>query len=54
MFPLVISAQKNMANFSNHMPKIQELQANMTEARQTGDYVESMPILRFSKIIYVL
>jgi len=46
MFPLVIVAQKNMANFSNHMPKIQELQANMTEARQTGDYVESMLISR--------
>jgi len=54
MFPLVIIAQRNMANMANHMPKIQELQANMTEARQIGDHVESMLISHFLKIIHVL
>lgn len=30
-----------MAKFTNHMPVIQELQAKMTEARQSGDHYES-------------
>ncbi|XP_032669456.1 mitochondrial inner membrane protein OXA1L isoform X2 [Odontomachus brunneus] len=41
IFPLVIYSQKNMAKFTNHLPKIQELQAQMTEARQSGDHYES-------------
>jgi len=31
-----------MIKFTNHMPKIQELQMRMTEARKSGDHIESM------------
>lgn len=41
IFPLVIKAQKNAINFSNHMPVITQLQMKMTDARQCGDHIES-------------
>ncbi|EZA54730.1 Mitochondrial inner membrane protein OXA1L [Ooceraea biroi] len=41
MFPIVVIAQKNMIKFNNHMPKIKQLQEKMSEARNSGDYVES-------------
>ena len=40
-FPLVIMAQKNVAHLNNHMPKMQQLQQKMTDARQRGDVYES-------------
>ncbi|XP_012225133.1 mitochondrial inner membrane protein OXA1L [Linepithema humile] len=41
IFPLVIMSQKNAIKFSNHMPVIQELQRKMTDARYSGDPLES-------------
>lgn len=50
MLPFVIIAQKNTIKFTNHMPKITELQMKMTDARQSGDYIESMLVFfAFSK-----
>merc|ERR1712136_431422 len=40
-FPLVVMAQKNVSHLNNHMPKMQQLQAKMTDARQRGDVYES-------------
>lgn len=41
IFPLVIVSQRNAAKMNNHMPQLQVLQLKMTEARQTGDAIES-------------
>ncbi|XP_066148333.1 mitochondrial inner membrane protein OXA1L [Euwallacea fornicatus] len=37
LFPLVIKAQRNAAKMNNVLPQMQALQLKMTEARQTGD-----------------
>ncbi|XP_017956008.1 mitochondrial inner membrane protein OXA1L [Drosophila navojoa] len=41
IFPLVILAQRNSAKMSNNMPQMQVLQLKMTEARQSGNAIES-------------
>ncbi|KAL9906865.1 OXA1L mitochondrial inner membrane protein [Glossina fuscipes fuscipes] len=41
IFPLVILAQRNAAKMSNYMPQLQALQLKMTEARQTGNAIDS-------------
>ncbi|XP_055911313.1 mitochondrial inner membrane protein OXA1L [Eupeodes corollae] len=41
IFPLVIVSQRNAAKMNNHMPQLQVLQLKMTEARQTGDAIQS-------------
>jgi YidC/Oxa1 family membrane protein insertase len=41
LFPLVIIAQRNGAKLTNNMPQLQHLQAKMTEARQSGNALES-------------
>lgn len=41
IFPLVIMAQRNAAKMNNHMPQMQVLQLKMTEARQSGNAIES-------------
>lgn len=41
IFPLVIVAQRNAAKMNNHMPKLQEIQVKMTEARQTGNQMDA-------------
>lgn len=41
IFPLVIMAQRNAAKMNNHMPQLQVLQLKMTEARQSGNAMES-------------
>lgn len=41
IFPLVILAQRNAAKMNNNMPQMQVLQLKMTEARQSGNQIES-------------
>lgn len=41
IFPLVILAQRNSAKMNNNMPQMQVLQLKMTEARQSGNAIES-------------
>ncbi|KAH8268757.1 hypothetical protein KR018_000983 [Drosophila ironensis] len=41
IFPLVIVAQRNSARMNNNMPQMQMLQLKMTEARQSGNAIES-------------
>lgn len=41
IFPLVIMAQRNGAKMNNHMPQLQVLQVKMTEARQSGNALDS-------------
>jgi YidC/Oxa1 family membrane protein insertase len=41
MFPLVIMSQRNSAIMNNNLPEIQLLQMKMTQARQTGNQLES-------------
>ncbi|XP_011877681.1 PREDICTED: mitochondrial inner membrane protein OXA1L [Vollenhovia emeryi] len=41
IFPMVIKSRRNMVHFTNNMPKIQELQTRITEARNAGDQLES-------------
>ncbi|ALC44100.1 CG6404 [Drosophila busckii] len=41
IFPLVILAQRNSAKMNNNMPQMQLLQMKMTEARQSGNALES-------------
>ncbi|KAL0821174.1 hypothetical protein ABMA28_005793 [Loxostege sticticalis] len=41
MFPLVIMSQRNSATMNNNLPEIQLLQLKMTQARQTGNQLES-------------
>lgn len=41
IFPLVIMAQRNGAKMNNHLPQIQLLQMKMTEARQSGNQIDS-------------
>jgi YidC/Oxa1 family membrane protein insertase len=41
LFPLVIMAQRNAAKMNNHMPQLQLLQLKMSEARQSGNALDS-------------
>lgn len=41
IFPLVIMAQRNAAKMNNNLPQMQVLQMKMTEARQSGNAIES-------------
>ncbi|XP_054733254.1 mitochondrial inner membrane protein OXA1L [Anastrepha obliqua] len=41
IFPLVIMAQRNAAKMNNYMPQMQVLQMKMSEARQSGNAIES-------------
>jgi len=41
MFPVVVLAQKNMANMANNSPKMAVIQEKMTDARRRGDMLES-------------
>lgn len=41
MFPLVIISQRNNAKMNNNLPEMQLLQLKMTQARQTGNQLES-------------
>ncbi|XP_059614861.1 mitochondrial inner membrane protein OXA1L [Phlebotomus argentipes] len=41
LFPLVLVAQRNAAKMNNHMPQMQVLQMKMTEARQSGNQMDS-------------
>lgn len=41
IFPLVLISQRNSAKLNNNMPQMQHLQQKMTEARQTGNAIES-------------
>lgn len=41
IFPLVIMAQRNAAKLNNYMPQMQVLQMKMTEARQSGNAIDS-------------
>uniref|UniRef100_A0A1Y1LNP5 Membrane insertase YidC/Oxa/ALB C-terminal domain-containing protein n=1 Tax=Photinus pyralis TaxID=7054 RepID=A0A1Y1LNP5_PHOPY len=41
MFPLVIITQRNAARMNNHLPQMQAIQVKMTEARQSGNQIES-------------
>ena len=40
MFPLMVMAQKNMANMNNNMPAMQDIQEKITDARRRGDMFE--------------
>ena len=40
VFPLVIFAQRNMANMNNHMPTMTRLQTQFTASRQSGNPME--------------
>lgn len=42
MFPLVVISQRNAAKMNNYMPQMQTLQLKMTEARQSGNKIETM------------
>ncbi|XP_071557693.1 mitochondrial inner membrane protein OXA1L [Temnothorax nylanderi] len=44
IFPLVIRAQRNMIQLTNHMPVVQEMHMKLTEARKSGDHMESARI----------
>ncbi|XP_055687599.1 mitochondrial inner membrane protein OXA1L [Lutzomyia longipalpis] len=41
IFPLVLVAQRNAAKMNNHLPQLQVLQMKMSEARQSGNQIES-------------
>ncbi|CAO1324388.1 unnamed protein product [Diamesa hyperborea] len=41
IFPLVIMAQRNGAKMNNNLPQLQVLQLKMTEARQSGNAIDS-------------
>merc|ERR1740131_346468 len=41
VFPVVVMAQRNMANFNNFSPQMVKLQDNYTAARQRGDTLEA-------------
>lgn len=41
IFPLVITSQKNAAKMNNNLPQLQLLQMKMTEARNSGNQMES-------------
>lgn len=41
MFPLVVKAQRNAAKMTNNMPQLQVLQQKMTDARQSGNAIQS-------------
>ena len=37
MFPVMVIAQRNMANMNNNMPAMQSIQEKITDARRRGD-----------------
>lgn len=41
IFPLVVMSQRNAAKMNNNLPQLQVLQLKMTEARQSGNAMES-------------
>lgn len=41
IFPLVIMSQRNSAKMNNNLPQLQVLQMKMTEARQSGNAIET-------------
>lgn len=41
IFPLVIISQRNSAKMANNLPQMQHLQMKMTEARQSGNAIDS-------------
>lgn len=41
IFPLVLTAQRNAAKMNNNLPQLQLLQMKMTEARNSGNQMES-------------
>jgi len=41
LFPVVVMAQRNMANMANNTPRMAALQDKMTDARRRGDMFES-------------
>lgn len=41
IFPLIIMAQRNAAKMNNNLPQMQHLQLKMTEARQSGNAIDS-------------
>jgi len=41
MFPVVVLAQRNMANMANNSPQMGVIQEKMTDARKRGDMLES-------------
>ncbi|XP_055631958.1 mitochondrial inner membrane protein OXA1L [Toxorhynchites rutilus septentrionalis] len=41
LFPLVIASQRNAAKMNNNMPQMQFLQMKMSEARQSGNAIDS-------------
>ena len=45
MFPLVVKAQKNAAKMANNLPQLQVLQNKMTQARMSGNAIESIILL---------
>ena len=40
MFPVVVIAQRNMANMNNNMPAMSALQEKISDARRRGDMFE--------------
>jgi len=40
MFPVMVIAQRNMANMNNNMPAMQAIQEKITDARRRGDMFE--------------
>ena len=40
MFPVMVYAQRNMANMNNNMPAMQAIQEKITDARRRGDMFE--------------
>ncbi|KYN08730.1 Mitochondrial inner membrane protein OXA1L, partial [Cyphomyrmex costatus] len=44
LFPIVIKGQKNVIQLKNHMPVIQDMQTRLSQARNTGDHMESAQI----------
>lgn len=51
MFPLVISSQRHSAIMSKYMPKIQQIQQNLTEARTSGNEYEAA---MYTNELYIL
>lgn len=46
MFPLVVISQRNGAKMANNLPKMQEIQQKMSDARLSGNAIE---VARYSQ-----
>ncbi|KAI3385018.1 hypothetical protein SNEBB_003192 [Seison nebaliae] len=44
VFPIVISTQRNAAHLNNHMPQLQKLQGDFSDARISGNQMEAAKI----------